>query len=51
MNLPKKAVEEFRKIFQEKTGDQISYEVAEIEAINFLSLTDLLINGETNENN
>lgn len=45
MNLPELAVNEFKDIYQRKFGKTLSYNDAEIKAVNFLNLTNLLING------
>lgn len=51
MKLPETAVNEFREIYQRKLGITLDYDVAEIKAFNFLTLTALLIDGPSHTNN
>jgi hypothetical protein len=51
MKLPEAAVNEFIEIYQRKFGEILDYNVAEIKASSFLSLTTLLIDGPANIGN
>lgn len=48
MDLPEKAINEFRQIYKEKVGEEIGYEKAKIEAENFLSLYKLIAKPNNN---
>lgn len=50
MELPKKAVNEFRDIYKRKFGIKLSFKVAQIEAVNFLGLMALITNKSVNSN-
>ena len=50
MELPKEAIHEFINIYKKKFGIKLSFEVAQIEAVNFLELMALITNKSINSN-
>lgn len=50
MKLPKEAVNEFKKIYKDKIGENLTYTEAEKKAYNFLRLMVLITSPPKNEN-
>jgi len=48
--LPKEAIDQFRKIYKRKFGEELNFDQAEIRANNFINLFYLITEGRKDEN-